>query len=127
MHNTDACFILFCLCGRSQRVIVFIMPKGNRVGSKAAVVKRSKSKSVQVFLEHLNGEKTRRENDRNPQVKSPLFPIVMSEAVCDTCRLQTCRPADLQTCRLADLQTCRPADLETCRFADLQTQHADLS
>ena len=26
-------------------------------------------------------------------------------AVCDTCRLQTCRLADLQTCRLADLES----------------------
>ena len=39
-----------------------------------------------------------------------------SNAVCDKCRLQTCRPADLQTCRLADLQTCRLADLQTCRL-----------
>ena len=42
-------------------------------------------------------------------------------AVCDTCRLQTCRLADLQTCRLADLQTCRLADLQTCRLVDVQT------
>ena len=50
MHNTRACFILLCLCGRSQHVIVFIMPKGNRVGSKVAVVKRTKSKKRSGFL-----------------------------------------------------------------------------
>ena len=38
---------------------------------------------------------------------------INKRAVCDTCRLQTCRLADLQTCRLADLQTCRLADPET--------------
>ena len=31
-------------------------------------------------MEHPNGERTRGENDRNPQVKSPLFPIATSEA-----------------------------------------------
>ena len=68
-------------------------------------------------------------NDQKNILFSNATPI---GAVCDTCRLQTCRLADLQTCRLADLQTCRLADLQTCRLqtcrrADLESQHTSSS
>ena len=42
-----------------------------------------------------------------------MVAYITVSAVCDTCRVQTCRLADLQT---ADLQTCRLADLQTCRL-----------
>jgi len=71
------CFV--CVVARSVLSSSLCL-KETVLAPKRLLWKGVRVKSVQVFLEHPNEEKTRRENDRNPQVKSPLFPIVMSEA-----------------------------------------------
>ena len=79
---TARALVSFCFgCVVASSVLLSLLClKETVLGPKQLLWKEVKVKNAQVFLEHPNGQKTRRENDRNPQVKSALFPIVMSEA-----------------------------------------------
>ena len=74
-------------------VVICLNSLENRLRSKAAVVKKSKSKKRSGFLGARKWRKDEeRKRDRNPQVKSLQFvgPIVMSEATAIVQRTPLC-------------------------------------